>query len=762
MAKRKIENDQIPYLETKKIINDLQKRINELEKQNKELLKAKIKAEESEELFDQFLKKSPIYLFVKDENLRIVKLSNNFEKMFGIPSGLLIGKTMEEVFPSEFAKNVISDDKKALKGKKLIEIEEEFNGRKYFTQKFPIYKKGKPYYLAGYTTEITERKYIEEALIESRERYRELIELAVDGILIGSNDGTILEANSYMCSLLGRKEKDLIGLHISEILFTNESLNKKPFQFDDLRKGKVVINEREIMRPDGSVITIEMRTKMMPNGTFQSIYRDISERKLAEETLRKSEENYRLIFEHSPLGILHFDNNGVILACNNNFVKIIGSSHKILIGLNMLDLPDGKLVAAVNESLKGAPGLYEDNYHSLTADKVTPVRAVFASVHDEFGNISGGVGIIEDSTERILSESRLRKSESLNKALVDHLPQRIFLKDTASVYLSCNENFAKDNRLTQETIVGKNDFDLFSAELANAYRNDDQDVIKSGRMKVIEEKYSLNGLERWAHTVKVPYKDGENNIIGVLGVFEDITEKKKAEQQLIQLSADKDRFISILSHDLKSPFNSLIVLAKLLKKNIRNYDVEKIESFLNEFSKSAQNTYDLMEDLLDWARSQSGKLPFKPQKLNLRDVFSDIIDVSKQNPNAASISFNNFTKSDLSVLADIDMLKTILRNLVSNAIKSIGEEGQIRIFAEQKNSEILISVSDNGIGIPSSRIDNLFDASHVRSISGGKAGTGSGFGLFLCKDFVEKHNGRIWVQSEQGKGSVFCFTIPIN
>jgi PAS domain S-box-containing protein len=329
------------------------------------------------------------------------------------------------------------------------------------------------------------------------------------------------------------------------------------------------------------------------------------------------------------------------------------------------------------------------------------------------------------------------------------------------VYISCNDNFAKDNSLTHETIVGKNDFDLFSAELANAYRNDDQDVIKSGRMKVIEEKYSLNGEERWAHTVKVPYKDGENNIIGVLGVFEDITEKKKAEQQLIQLSADKDRFISILSHDLKSPFNSLIVLAKLLKTNIRNYNIEKIESFLNEFSRSAQNTYELMEDLLDWARSQSGKLPFKLQENNLREVFSDIIDVSIQNPNAANISFNNFTKSDLSVYADIDMLKTILRNLVSNAIKSIGEKGNISIFAERKNSEVVISVSDNGIGIPYERLAGLFDTSFVRSISGGKAGTGSGFGLFLCKDFVERHGGRIWAESEHGKGSDFYFTIPM-
>lgn len=247
-----------------------------------------------------------------------------------------------------------------------------------------------------------------ESANKNKDRYRELVDLAVDGILLGSHEGIITEANEYMCSLLGMSREELIGKHISGMPFCPESMEKNPWRFDLLRRGDAVISERVLIRPDGSKVSVEMRTKMMPDGTYHSIYRDITERKKIEHALRESEEKYRLIFEYSPLGLLSFDKNGIIITCNDNFAQIIGTSREKLTGLNMLKLPDKKLVSAVQKAIDGNTGLYEDIYHSMSSSKITPVRVLFAPMV-----IGGGVGIIEDVTERKLMEEELRKTQKL-------------------------------------------------------------------------------------------------------------------------------------------------------------------------------------------------------------------------------------------------------------------------------------------------------------------------------------------------------------
>jgi Signal transduction histidine kinase len=232
-------------------------------------------------------------------------------------------------------------------------------------------------------------------------------------------------------------------------------------------------------------------------------------------------------------------------------------------------------------------------------------------------------------------------------------------------------------------------------------------------------------------------------------------------KQSLQLNADKDLFISILAHDLKSPFNAILGLTEVLTEGIRKLDIDEIEDIANNINKSGQNAYKLLEDILMWARTQQGKIPFKPQILSFRDICLDILKTLNPTANAKGITINYSALDEINVFADIDMFKTVLRNLISNAIKFTNNGGTININAEQTNSNITISVSDNGIGIAPDDLTKLFDMSEIISTKGTGEETGTGLGLLLCKGFVEKHGGKIWVESEVRKGSDFKFTLPI-
>ncbi len=237
---------------------------------------------------------------------------------------------------------------------------------------------------------------------------------------------------------------------------------------------------------------------------------------------------------------------------------------------------------------------------------------------------------------------------------------------------------------------------------------------------------------------------------------------EKSEIRLHHLNADKDRFISILGHDLKSPFNNLIGLSEVLIGDMHKLNTGEIEDIVKDINKSAKIINKLLEDILMWAKAQQGNIAFQPQVLVLTDIFRNVVEVLKPGAYAKGITISYPNADNISVFADIDMLKTVLRNLVSNAIKFTNNGGAINIHAEENSENVAISVSDNGIGIPPEYLAKLFNISEVITTKGTAKETGSGLGLLLCKEFVEKHGGKIWIESEVGKGSNFKFTLPIS
>jgi signal transduction histidine kinase len=234
----------------------------------------------------------------------------------------------------------------------------------------------------------------------------------------------------------------------------------------------------------------------------------------------------------------------------------------------------------------------------------------------------------------------------------------------------------------------------------------------------------------------------------------------KLNSELEKHISDKDRYISILAHDLKSPFNVILGFLSLLSENIHKYTIDKIESQVSIINSSAKRIYNLLEEILLWARSQSGKLPFEPQKINFIDICAEITGDFKVLAEAKNIEINCICENEVLVFVDVNIFKTIMRNLISNAIKFTKNEGKINVSAVQNKIETIVSVSDNGIGIDQTKLESLFIFSQFESSPGTANEKGTGLGLLLCKDLVEKQGGSIWVVSEPAKGSNFSFSIP--
>ena len=233
------------------------------------------------------------------------------------------------------------------------------------------------------------------------------------------------------------------------------------------------------------------------------------------------------------------------------------------------------------------------------------------------------------------------------------------------------------------------------------------------------------------------------------------------QEELSALNASKDRFFSIISHDLRAPFTGLCGMTDMLLEHFDDYQPPEIKESLEKFKKTTDNLYSLIENLLTWSRIQSGRIDFMPQTFPLTTVITNVLQLFSSNAEQKRIRLENLLKEPYSVYADAKMLDTVLRNLISNALKFTHSEGNISVSARPEGRMLKISVADTGIGIAPKHHQKLFRIDTEYKRPGTAKERGTGLGLVLCKEFVELHGGRLWVESESGEGSVFNFTIPI-
>lgn len=230
--------------------------------------------------------------------------------------------------------------------------------------------------------------------------------------------------------------------------------------------------------------------------------------------------------------------------------------------------------------------------------------------------------------------------------------------------------------------------------------------------------------------------------------------------KLTEIVSTNGKFLSIIAHDLRSPFSSIIGILELLKMSLKEFNKQEIEEYVDIVYKSANNTLILLDNLLVWAVSQNKEKNFKPVKINMYGLLLEEIENLKTLAGQKQISIKQVVEPGLNATADLQMVKTILRNLISNAIKYTHVNGEIIINALENKQYVEVSVKDNGVGITPEIRNKLFKIDYLHSTPGTKDEKGTGLGLLLCKEFVELHGGRIWIESEAGKGSSFSFTLP--
>ena len=255
-------------------------------------------------------------------------------------------------------------------------------------------------------------------------------------------------------------------------------------------------------------------------------------------------------------------------------------------------------------------------------------------------------------------------------------------------------------------------------------------------------------------------KDEKGRKKAIVTVVRDISETKQIEQELRELNATKDKFFSIIAHDLRGPFSHIMGFSEVLLEEIDDLKPEEIVNFIGPINSSAKKLYELLENLLSWSRVQTGKIPCNPTQTDVDQLVDGIIDLLGNSAAAKHIQLIPKVDPDLVAVVDRNMISSVIRNLVSNAIKFTDNHGSITIAANEKQGEIEISVTDTGVGMTQEAINKLFRSDTFYSTRGTEGEKGTGLGLVLCQEFVERNGGRLWVRSKPGHGSTFTFTVP--
>jgi PAS domain S-box-containing protein len=658
------------------------------------------------------------------------------------------------------------------------------------TSKVSLYDShGKIIGLLGTYGDITENKLAYEALQHERILLRTLIDNLPDSIYVKDKEGRKTLANIANVHNAGcQTEKDVLGKTDFE-LFSRELAEK--FSKDDhsvMSSGSPVLNREEyIVDSNGKkkwLLTSKLPLRDGENNIIGliGIGRDITDYKSVEDNLRETAEKFQLIFENAFDGMNIYSEDPdplkrKLIACNPRYAEMAGRNREELLKLgNTFDLQK----ALSEDDSQSKTASFKGTFSWIRPDGKDNI-VEYTAVPIKMQGKTFTIGIDRDITQKVRSEEIIQHEKILLRTLIDNLPDAIYVKDKFCRKSISNSTDLKNiGKNSEAEVLGKTDFDLFPKEIAEKFYEDDLSVIKTGYSIVNREEYFIDpeGERRWLLTSKLPLKDTENKIIGLIGIGHDITTRKndeeklknaykeleKANNDLINANKVKGQFLANMSHEIRTPLNAIIGMTGLLRDTELNNDQRE---FADTVYHSGDILLSLINDILDYSKIEANKLEIEKQPFDVRLCIEEALDLvtSKAADKNLELVYSIGDVFSSNVIGDVTRTRQILLNLLSNAIK-FTEKGEIEVFVSGQlrdhfEYQLHFSVRDTGLGIPSDRQNKIFQSFTQVDASTTRKFGGTGLGLAICKQLCELMGGTIWIESSgiHGEGATFHFTI---
>ncbi len=664
--------------------------------------------------------------------------------------------------------------------------------------------------------DVTEKKENERKLKESLERYEKLFEGANDAVFLADGEtGLILDANPKAEELTGRTKSELIGMHHSRLHPEDmEEDTRESFKDDVARGPNTIYKKFTVLHKSGKLIPVEINPgvveiegKKCLYGIFRDISASVKTDQVFEEALNLYNEADEITLEDilkrrldvgmrvtdSEIGYVHF----IDPVRKKVFLHIWSDSaiENCALDLREQDYPIERAGVWADCARSGKPAIHND-YANLANKKGIPEGHVAVERHMSVpvfqdgklvaimgvGNkkedyskldsdlLSGVASNVWNVYRRKKAERALVESERRFKALFEQSNVGSATTDLEGRIMTVNRKLCEMLEYSAEElksmhvndITHPDDIETEYEEVKGVRDGEKDDSVMEKRF-VAKSGKVIPGL---MNTRAI--RDAEGNIEYIIGSVTDITELKETEKALLEskeklreANAEKDKFISALAHDLKSPIGGVLGLIDLLFIEYDLLDDKEIKEIIGAIRESSKKTYDLLLNLLEWARNRREEVPVKPVKTNIGELLEKALFHSGEAAVNKEIVVETNVPENLYAEIDPDMIQSCLRNLLNNAIKYTPRGGVVRIVAEQKENFVEITFADDGIGMDEKTVSNLFKIGKTKSVEGTEQEPGSGFGLLLCKEFVGKHGGDIKVESRLGEGSEFKVRLPI-
>lgn len=730
---------------------------------------------QSEERLRTVLEFIPKQVYWKDVRSRYLGCNVEFAKTAGFdnPSDV-IGKNDYELPWAKTADEYIFHDREIMQlGEPQYDIERQltFDDKNIWLKlnKIPLKDRaGRTFGLLGIIEDITRQKNEYELQKESEIKFRSLFENSYDAICVISKEGSNVYVNNAFINLFGySSRKEIMKLPPLGVICEEDRRTVEEL-YNSRCTNNMQPNNYNVtgLKKDGSkfVLNITASTFEMNSNEFTlAILRDITENKNIEDKLRDSEITLHALFDSITEFAVLVDLDGNITMANETAAKLFDSVPDEMTGRNIFDLIDYQHREKEKDVFKKIIKTKNSINFVETVGNIVNDITIYP-IFNRADEVSSFVIIRVDITMQQNAHEALRQRDAMLSALINATTESAMLLDSNGKILMANETVAKRFNMTIEEFIGQYLFDLMSIKGAEDRKRHMEYVVNTG----IPIRFEENRDDQIFDNSIYPVFDKEGKVIQLAVFASDITKRKKAEEEIKQMNnkllesnSTKDKFFSIISHDMRSPFQGLLGFSQILLDEYDELTEEEKKHYITNIREISKNSFKLLENLLQWSRLQTGNFEFNPKVFNIAEEIEPTLLLLKNTAQNKEIAVESFIKPRAHIMADKNMLNTIVRNLVSNAIKFTNPGGKISLFSNELNDAIVFTVKDDGIGMSQEKLEMLFKPVKNISTLGTANERGTGIGLLLCKEMIEKHNGEIWVESEEGKGTSFHFTMPV-